>query len=173
MIEIVQTGQTGKTNLLFDMHRLRARVFREKMKWDVNVTPENLEIDQFDLPDTVYLLALNDNGRKILVPKGATLMLCTHSVHRRDVYWEDPESFYPERFTPEEIAKRPKLSWFPFGGGPRLCLGFKFAEVESVMALAKVYQNYDLRLIPDQHIKPDPIITLRPDRPVMFRIKKR
>ena len=65
MIELVQAGQAGKTTFLFDMHRLRARVFKEKMGWDVQVTPDNLEIDQFDLPDTVYLLALNKDSRVI------------------------------------------------------------------------------------------------------------
>lgn len=65
MIEVVQTGQTGKTSLLFDMHRLRAQVFKEKMGWDVTVTPDKLEVDQFDLPDTVYLLALNSDRHVI------------------------------------------------------------------------------------------------------------
>lgn len=114
-----------------------------------------------------------DDGRKMLVPKGATLMLCTYSVHRRATYWQDPGSFMPERFSYEEIAKRPRLSWFPFGGGPRLCLGFKFAEIESIITLTKIYQNFDLTLMPDQNIKPDPIITLRPNGPVWFKVTSR
>lgn len=65
MIEIVQAGQADKTALLFDMHRLRARVFKDKLNWDVKVNPEGLEVDQFDLPDTVYLLALDDDRRVI------------------------------------------------------------------------------------------------------------
>lgn len=65
MIEVVQTGQAGKTGLLFDMHRLRARVFKETMKWDVKVNADGLEVDQFDLPEAVYLLALNDNRRVV------------------------------------------------------------------------------------------------------------
>lgn len=114
-----------------------------------------------------------EDGRKLFVPKNATVMLCTYSVHRREKYWHDPESFSPERFSVAETQKRPKFSWFPFGGGPRLCLGFKFAEVESLIAMARVYQKYDLALIPGQQIVPEPIITLRPDRPVLFRVKDR
>lgn len=65
MIEITQAGQTGKTGLLFDMHRLRKRVFKDNLKWDVNVDTAGLEIDQFDLPESVYLLALDDEKRVI------------------------------------------------------------------------------------------------------------
>jgi cytochrome P450 len=118
------------------------------------------------------LLPLED-GRKLSVPRDTTVMLCTYSVHRREKYWRDPESFTPERFSQEEIQRRPKFAWFPFGGGPRLCLGFKFAEVESMVAMAMVYQKYDLALVPGQQIRPEPIITLRPDRPVWFRVTHR
>lgn len=65
MIEIVQAGQAGKTSLLFDMHRLRARVFKDMLKWDVNVNDDGLEIDDFDLPDAVYILALSEDRRVI------------------------------------------------------------------------------------------------------------
>lgn len=114
-----------------------------------------------------------DDGRRLFVPKGATVMLCGWSVHRKEAYWRDPESFYPERFSAQESRGRPKCAWFPFGGGPRLCLGFKFAEMESIIALARVYQKYDLHLIPGQQVRPEPIITLRPDRPVLFRVRGR
>lgn len=114
-----------------------------------------------------------DDGSRIFVPKDTTVMLCTYAVHRKEQYWDDPESFHPERFSNEKSACRPKFSWFPFGGGPRLCLGFKFAEVESMIVLARVYQKYDLSLIPGQQVEPEPIITLRPDRPVLFRVTHR
>lgn len=119
--------------------------------------------------DTIPL----EDGRKLAVPKDTTVMLCTYSVHRREKYWQDPESFTPERFDDAETPQRPAFSWFPFGGGPRLCLGFKFAEVESMIALARIYQKYDLALIPGQQIQPEPIITLRPDRPMLFRVTER
>ena len=100
-------------------------------------------------------------------------MLGTYAVHRREKYWKDPESVTPERFDDAEAPQRPAFSWFPFGGGPRLCLGFKFAEVESMIAIARVYQKYDLALIPGQLIQSEPIITLRPDRPMLFRVTER
>jgi N-acyl-L-homoserine lactone synthetase len=50
MLEIVQAGQAGKMNLLLDMHRLRKRVFKDKLGWNVTIQDEDLEVDQFDLP---------------------------------------------------------------------------------------------------------------------------
>lgn len=58
MIEIVKAGQFGKSGLLFDMHRLRTRVFKERLCWDVTVNEDNLEVDQFDIPEAVYLLSV-------------------------------------------------------------------------------------------------------------------
>ena len=65
MLEIVQAGQAGKTHFLFDMHRMRKRVFYDRMAWDVTITPLGLEVDQFDLPEAVYVLALDNNRRVI------------------------------------------------------------------------------------------------------------
>lgn len=65
MLRIAQVGEAGKTKLLFDMHRLRKRVFKDRMGWDVSIDPNGLEVDQFDLPETVYLLSLNDDNQII------------------------------------------------------------------------------------------------------------
>ncbi len=118
------------------------------------------------------VLTLED-GRKLFVPKGACIMLCDYAVHRYDRYWEDPEAFMPERFAPEALQNRDKFSWFPFGAGPRLCLGFKFAEIESLAVIAMIVQRYEMSMIPGQDIKPQPIITLRPDKPIFFKVRHR
>lgn len=114
-----------------------------------------------------------DDGHFIDVPKDATMMLCAYSCHRSERYWDDPEAFDPERFLPENKSKRPKFSYFPFGGGPRLCLGHRFAMIESILAMAMIIQRYDLTLLPGQPIKPEPIITLRPDRSLHFSARRR
>lgn len=119
--------------------------------------------------DTVPL----DDGSRLRVPKDTTVMLCAYTVHHRPAYWEDPEAFMPERFERQNIEKRPRSSWFPYGGGNRLCLGLKLAELEGMIALAMVYQKYDVQLLPGQNIRPEPIITLRPDKPVYVVLKPR
>ena len=114
-----------------------------------------------------------DNGEKIHLPKGTVIMLCGYAVHRRETYWENPEAFDPERFSADAVAARPEFAWFPFGGGPRLCLGFRFASMESVIALAMIMQRYHMALVPGQKIEPQPIITLRPSGPILFKITER
>jgi len=114
-----------------------------------------------------------ESGDKIKVSKGTTIMLCAYAVHRREAYWQNPEAFDPDRFNPDQMQTRPKFSWFPFSGGPRLCLGFRFAQVESLIALAMIAQHYTLELIPGQDVQPVPTITLRPNGPMLFRITPR
>jgi acyl homoserine lactone synthase len=79
MIEIIQAGQADKARLLIDMHHLRRRVFKERMRWNVTVTDEGLEVDQFDIPEAVYLLALDDDRRVIghwrLLPTNGPCMI--------------------------------------------------------------------------------------------------
>jgi len=85
MIEIIQTGQAGKTDLLFDMHRLRKRVFKDRLQWDVTINAQGLEIDQFDTPEAVYLLHLNAARR---VTGSWRLLSCAGPTMLRDIWPE-------------------------------------------------------------------------------------
>jgi len=85
MLEIVQAGQSDKIDYLIDMHRLRKRIFRDRMSWDVNISDGGLEVDQFDLPETIYLLALDDSHRVI---GNWRLMPTTGPTMIRDVWPE-------------------------------------------------------------------------------------
>ena len=114
-----------------------------------------------------------DDGTHVNVPAGAAVMMCHYAVHRRETYWKNPEAFDPERFNPEAVEARQKFAWFPFGGGARMCLGFRFAQVESVLALAMITQRYQFSLVSGQHVRPEPIITLRPADSIHFRMQKR
>ncbi|MBL8131275.1 MAG: cytochrome P450, partial [Anaerolineae bacterium] len=69
--------------------------------------------------------------------------------------------FQPERFAPDAQADRPRYAYFPFGGGPRLCIGEPFAWMEGELLLASVWQRYSLTLAEGARIEPEPLITLR------------
>ncbi|HXD89564.1 MAG TPA: cytochrome P450, partial [Candidatus Binataceae bacterium] len=73
-----------------------------------------------------------------------------------------PLRFRPERFAPDEVTRRSRYTYFPFGGGPRLCIGEQFALVEARLILATIAQSYRLRLATDQAVAPEPLVTLRP-----------
>ena len=113
-----------------------------------------------------------DDGGFVDLPARGIAMLCTYAVHRRARYWPDPDRFDPDRFLPEISASRPRNAWFPFGGGPRLCLGQRFATMESTLALSMITQRFEIALVPGQDIRPEPIITLRPNGPVWITARE-
>lgn len=98
----------------------------------------------------------------VTVPAGTKLYLCPFVMHRNPHYFPNPTQFDPERFS--EVAKqsRPKFAYFPFGGGPRICIGQALAEMEGLLTIATVAQQFRLSLMPNQTILPEPGITLRP-----------
>src|SRR5260370_3423503 len=83
-------------------------------------------------------------------------------VMQRDPRWfPEPERFDPQRWTPEAPDARPKFSYFPFGGGARVCIGERFAWMEGILILATPAQEWKLQLTPGQRVAPLPLITLR------------
>ncbi|MGW7056841.1 cytochrome P450 [Streptomyces sp. NPDC054888] len=106
------------------------------------------------------------------IPAGADVIVAPWVTHRHPAYWEDAERFDPERFTPEAEAGRPRYAWFPFGGGPRACIGQHFSMLESVIALAMILQKYDLEAI-DTQVPVSSAITLRAAGPARCRVRPR
>jgi len=107
------------------------------------------------------------------LPGGTTVIACQYVLHRDARFFPDPLAFRPERFASEGEDKvsayafgtrlsRPKMTYIPFGAGPRQCIGEAFAWMEGVLALATVAQRWKLRLAPGQRVEPEPLITLRP-----------
>lgn len=96
------------------------------------------------------------------VPRGTTLWLSQWVVHRDPRWYDDPEVFRPERWA-DGLAKRlPRYAYFPFGGGPRICIGNSFAQMEAVLVLATIARDFRLRRSPGATIVPLPTMTLRP-----------
>lgn len=96
------------------------------------------------------------------VPQGTQIIVCTHVVQYDPRWHPDPEAFNPDRFTEEATATRPKFSYFPFGGGNRLCIGEGFAWMEAVLILATIGQQWKFQPADKKRMKLDPRITLRP-----------
>jgi cytochrome P450 len=106
------------------------------------------------------------------IPKDSTVVLCAYVTHRHPDFWENPEGFDPERFTPERSAGLPRMAYFPYGGGPRKCIGNTFAAIEMPVVVAMVAQRYRLDLIPGQVVFPEPAISLRPRDPLMMTVQR-
>ncbi len=107
------------------------------------------------------------------IPTRSIVVASQWVTHRDPRWFPEPERFDPERFRPEAKASRPKFSYFPFGGGPRVCIGEGFAWMEGVLLLATLARRWRLRLAPGQEIVPAPSITLRPRNGLRMRLEPR
>ena len=96
------------------------------------------------------------------MPPDSAITLSPFFTHRHPQFWADPERFDPERFTPERKAERSRWAYIPFGGGPRQCIGNRFALTEAILVLAQISSRYRLHLVPGHPVEIDPLITLRP-----------
>nr|BBJ56212.1 cytochrome P450 [Streptomyces avermitilis] len=106
------------------------------------------------------------------IPKGANVVISSGVVHRHPDIWEDPDRFDPDRFLPEREAERPRYAWFPFGGGPRACIGQHLATLEAVLTLAVLLQRYSFTPV-DLDIPLNTGITLRPTGQVRCKLTPR
>ncbi len=107
------------------------------------------------------------------IPANALIVMSPYLTHRRVNEWPNPEGFDPERFTPAENAARPRFAYFPFGGGPHLCIGQSFALVEAQLIIASIAQRYRLALTTGQQIEVAPLVTLRPKHGMLMHLARR
>ena len=108
-----------------------------------------------------------------LAPSRSLVLMSQYIMHRDARYFPEPERFDPERWTPEARESRPQFSYFPFGGGPRRCIGEGFAWLEGVLLLATLAQQWQMRLVPNHPVGLRPVITLRPKHGMRMIISKR
>jgi cytochrome P450 len=107
------------------------------------------------------------------LPAYTSVILSPYVTHRHPAFWPEPERFDPERFRPAEVTKRPRYAYFPFGGGPRQCIGREFAMMEAVLVLASLSREFSLRPSSDHTVAPEPMITLRPLGGLSMRLQRR
>ena len=106
------------------------------------------------------------------IPEGTVLTLPQFRLHRDGRFYDDPETFRPGRWADGEDG-RPDYAYFPFGGGPRHCIGMRFATLEIQLVVATVLQEFDLTLLSDPDPSFSPGITLQPSENVRVRVRRR
>lgn len=102
----------------------------------------------------------DDEYEGVFIEKGSNLLFSMYEIHRNEKYWQDPEKFNPERFS-EENAKKHSAHYFPFGAGPRMCIGNNFAMYEMIITIAELVEKYRILPVLDE-IRIKPLITLKP-----------
>ena len=112
------------------------------------------------------------------IARDSLILMSQWIVHRDERWWPEPERFAPERWTDDAPAAlagadRPRFAYFPFGGGPRQCIGEQFAWMEGTLVLAAIAQRWRLRPVPGAVVEPEPLITLRPKHGIHMHVVSR
>jgi len=111
--------------------------------------------------------------RGFTVPRRSVVLMSQYITHRDPRWFPNPECFDPERWTPEAQSARPKFSYFPFGGGARVCIGEQFAWMEGILLIATLAQQWRMHLVPGHPVEVQPLITLRPAHGMRMRLERR
>ena len=107
------------------------------------------------------------------VPAGASVVMSQWVVQRDPRFFARPDEFLPERWTDEFELRLPRFAYFPFGGGPRVCIGSSFAMLEAVLVLAAVVQQFHLGLASGHMVEPWATLVLRPKNGIMLEVERR
>lgn len=134
----------------------------EKLPWTRAVIEESMRL--YPPASTLSRQAVaEDRVGDAVVPKGALVIVSPYIIHRHRKLWDAPEYFMPERFLPGAREKIDRFQYLPFGAGPRVCIGLRFAMLEAVVILAEIVQRVRLDWPARQAVQPVERITLRPD----------
>jgi cytochrome P450 len=108
-----------------------------------------------------------------VAPPRAIFVMSPYVMQRDARYFAEPDRFVPDRWTPEFKASLPRFAYFPFGGGPRQCIGESFAWMELVLLVSTIAQQWTLRLVPGHPVEPQPVVTLRQKNGMMMTVERR
>jgi cytochrome P450 len=106
------------------------------------------------------------------IPAGSTILLSPYLTHRHRDFWDNPEAFDPDRFLPERSKERPRHAYFPFGGGPRLCIAGDMATMEVLLIMVMIAQRYRLHLVSGHREEMECILDMVPRHHVRSTIHR-
>lgn len=104
------------------------------------------------------------------IPARSNLIICPYTLHRHPLYWPDPEKFDPDRFLPENVAKRPKLAYLPFGAGPRVCIAGAFAMIKLPLIVVTILQHVVIENKTKRTLVPNPLYSLKQKKPFWVKV---
>jgi cytochrome P450 len=107
------------------------------------------------------------------IPAGSTVIMSQYVMHRDPRYFDRPEEFDPDRWSGGLPKRLPKYAYFPFGAGPRMCIGNTFAMLEAMLVVATVVPRFRFSLAPLPPVAPFPSVTLRPREGIHATIHER
>ena len=185
-----ETSASGLTWLFYSLNQ--AEVVRARLEGEVDGLNGRIPTPA-DLPQLPYLTQVmqeslrhyppswlisrrvlaDDLLRDTAVPRRSYVIISPYTIHHHPAYWPNPDQFDPDRFAPNQAEKRPRFAYIPFGGGPRLCIGDRLAQLEMQLITAMVTQRFRLRLVDGHPVEPVGRVTIRPRHGMAMRIERR
>jgi cytochrome P450 len=165
LVEEIDVSLAGRAPTYGDLPRLpyAEMVVRESMR----VYPPTWAMIPREVVEPVELAGYT-------VGRGSWIYAFPWVTHRDERFFKEPEKFDPQRFAPGRIEQIPQYAYFPFGGGPRVCIGNAFATMEMILILATVLQSFRVRLAADQgEVEPEPLIAIRPKGGLRVSLERR
>jgi cytochrome P450 len=154
----------NKTNISFDDI--------QKLEYTTKVLTESMRL--YPPAWALGRQAINDcKIGKYIIPSGSIILMSQYVMHRNPLYFPEPNTFYPDRWTDEFKKNLPRFSYFPFGGGIRSCVGEPFAWMEAILITAIINRLWKMNSIPSNKVALKPLITLRPKYGMRMKITRR
>jgi cytochrome P450 len=162
----------------------------ERLRSEVHLALDGRAPDYSDLERLPYLRHVLDESLRLYPPAwilgrraigedriggyyvapGTVLAISIYTLHRHPDFWENPETFDPQRFIHANAARRDKYAYIPFGAGPRQCIGNGFGLLEASLIIACIAQRFELHLVPGIEVLPQAIFVLRPNRDLLMSL---
>ena len=165
----------------------------ERLYQELNSVLEGRAAAMEDIPKLKYTLQVIEESMRLFPPawiierhaldedqvggfrikKGDEIMMSPYVMHRDPKFWKDPDTFNPDRFSEEQSKGRDRYAYYPFGGGPRFCIGSNFALLEMQLMLAILCQRFTFNIAPKYKVELEPLVTLRPKGGMPLTVRSR
>lgn len=171
--ELLARNPEAQLKILEEIAKVKSESM-DLMHWIKNATYTKLVIEESMrlYPPAYFIDRVNieeDTFDGLTLPKGSNLLFSVYEIHRHPDFWKNPEAFIPERFL-DENTKFSK-NYFPFGAGPRMCIGNNFAMYEMSLAIIALVEQFEIKEKKDS-IQIKPLITLKPHNAILEFIKR-
>jgi cytochrome P450 len=193
LVSLIAAGHETTTNtLIWTMYLLSGHpVVFEKVQAELKIVLGGRDPELSDVPRLTYLDQVIKESMRLYpsgwtqgrcavedfeldgyrFPSGTLFMFSQWTLHRHPDLWEEVDTFRPERWNPVQSHKEQRWSYFPFGGGSRICLGKSLAQLETHLILSTILQHYSPHVLNSHVVEPLPLITLRPKNGMSVRME--
>ncbi len=172
--ELLARNPEAQGKILDEIKRVKSES-EDIMHWIKNANYTKLVIEESMrlYPPAYFIDRVNieeENFNGMVLPKGSNLLFSVYEIHRHPDFWKNPEAFLPERFLDETIKF--SKNYFPFGAGPRMCIGNNFAMYEMILAIIALIEQFEI-IEKKEPIQIKPLITLKPFNAILeFKDRK-